>query len=156
MREMCEDEEKSNEDIIDALKTSLIEQPIPDVDFVGCIWQGLMSVIDWNTRADQIEGVVLREVEKYASILEPFCTSAGTQVALINAVQLNCYEETRIIKTFPQILKILYNKDCITAQAIIYWHQKGSKAQGKQHFLKNTESLVKFLEAQEESDEEEE
>ena len=28
-------------------------------------------------------------------------------------------------------------------QAIIYWHQKGSKPQGRQHFLKATEGLVK-------------
>ena len=81
-------------------------------------------------------------------------------MALINAVQLYCYDETRIMKTFPQllkvipvlffyhiywlgILKILYNKDCISAQAIIYLHQKGAKPQGKQHFLKAAETLVK-------------
>jgi hypothetical protein len=37
----------------------------------------------------------------------------------------------------------LYNKDCVSDQAIIYWHQKGSKPQGRQHFLKATEGLVK-------------
>lgn len=74
---------------------------------------------------------------------------------------------------------MLYNKDCISDQAIVYWYQKGSKPQGKQHFLKATEPLVKvsvlgfsnrscvarkliiwpgdqFLEAQEEESEEEE
>ncbi|TFK44693.1 hypothetical protein BDQ12DRAFT_741975 [Crucibulum laeve] len=34
------------------------------------------------------------------------------------------------------------------------WHQKGSKPQGRQHFLKSTEPLVKFLQEQD-SDEEE-
>lgn len=79
-------------------------------------------------------------------------------------MQVYCYEDTRIIKAFPQILKasffllrftsgannlmtlriqVLYNKDCISDQAIIYWHQKGSKPQGRQHFLKGTEPLVK-------------
>jgi hypothetical protein len=38
---------------------------------------------------------------------------------------------------------VLYNKDCVSDQAIIYWHQKGSKPQGRQHFLKSTEPLVK-------------
>jgi len=46
------------------------------------------------------------------------------------------------MKAFPQILKVLYNKDCISDQAIIYWYQKGSKPQGRQHFLKITEPLV--------------
>jgi hypothetical protein len=41
----------------------------------------------------------------------------------------------------------LYNKDCISDQAIIYWHQKGAKPQGKQHFLKSTEPLVKVCRA---------
>jgi hypothetical protein len=68
------------------------------------------------------------------------------------------------MKSFPQILKVrnlallsnllynkiliqvLYNKDCISDQAIIYWHQKGSKPQGRQHFLKATEPLVKVRE----------
>ena len=40
-------------------------------------------------------------------------------------------------------LQVLYNKDCVSDQAIIYWHQKGSKPQGRQHFLKATEGLVK-------------
>jgi hypothetical protein len=39
--------------------------------------------------------------------------------------------------------QVLYNKDCVSDQAIIYWHQKGSKLQGRQHFLKATEGLVK-------------
>ncbi|KAH8119322.1 ARM repeat-containing protein [Phellopilus nigrolimitatus] len=155
LKELCEDENRTNDEIIDALKTSQEEQPIPEADFVGCIWQGLMTVVDWNSRADQIEAVVLREVDKYAPTLEPFCGNAKTQVALINAVQVYCYEETRIMKTFPQLLKILYNKDSISAQAIIYWYHKGAKAQGKQHFLKATEPLVKFLEAQEDETDEE-
>jgi hypothetical protein len=41
------------------------------------------------------------------------------------------------------LLQVLYNKDCVSDQAIIYWHQKGSKPQGRQHFLKATEGLVK-------------
>ena len=37
----------------------------------------------------------------------------------------------------------LYNKDCVSDQAIIYWYQKGAKMHGKQHFLKAAEPLVK-------------
>ena len=47
------------------------------------------------------------------------------------------------MKSFASIIKVLYNTDCISDQAIIYWHQKGAKPQGKQHFLKATEALVK-------------
>ncbi|KAL9711890.1 hypothetical protein Ac2012v2_004963 [Leucoagaricus gongylophorus] len=147
--------EEPAEIIVTAIRARQDENPISDADLIQCIWQGCMSNVDWSARADQIEGLALREVGKYAPILEPFCSGAKTQVTLINTVQLYCYEDTRIIKTFPQILKVLYNKDCVSDQAIIYWHQKGSKSQGRQHFLKGTETLVKFLQ-ENDSDEEEE
>jgi len=97
----------------------------------------------------------VREVGKFAPILEPFSSSGKAQVALINMVQVHCYEDTRVIKAFPQILKVLYNKDVITDDAIIYWAQKGAKPQGKQHFLKATEPLVKYLKEQEEESDDE-
>jgi hypothetical protein len=48
-----------------------------------------------------------------------------------------------VIKAFPQLLKVFYNEDVVSDQAIIYWAQKGAKPQGKGHFLKATEALVK-------------
>ena len=107
--------------------------------------------------------------QKFAPILEPFCSGPKSQVALINIVQVYCYEDSRVMKAFPQILKVgrriracvngadrdilqvLYNKDCISDQAIIYWFQKGSKPQGRQHFLKATEPLVKVRRCVEET-----
>ncbi|EDR11823.1 uncharacterized protein LACBIDRAFT_189130 [Laccaria bicolor S238N-H82] len=153
LSELCEREETPDQ-IVAAIRARLEESPVPESELIQCIWQGLMTSVDWSARPDQIEGLALREVGKFAPILEPFCTGAKTQVSLINVVQVYCYEDTRIIKAFPQILKVLYNKDCISDQAIIYWHQKGSKPQGRQHFLKSTEPLVKFLQEQEDSDEE--
>ncbi|KAJ3855515.1 hypothetical protein EV368DRAFT_34503 [Lentinula lateritia] len=147
--------DESPEQIVAAVKAQQGSTPIPDPELIACLWQGLISSVDWSARPDQIEGLALREVGKFAPILEPFCSGPKTEVALINVVQVYCYEDTRIIKTFPQILKVLYNKDCISDQAIIYWYQKGSKPQGRQHFLKSTEALVKFLQEQESESEEE-
>ncbi|KAI5120650.1 hypothetical protein M0805_007987 [Coniferiporia weirii] len=156
LRDLCEDENRTTDEIVDALRSSQEDQPIPIVEFISCLWQGLMAVVDRNARPDQAGNAVQLGVEKYAPVLEPFCESAKTQVALINTVQAYCYEQTRLMKTFPLILKTLYNKDCVSAQAIIYWHQKGAKQDGKQFFLKATEKLVEFLEAQEDESEEEE
>ncbi|QRW21568.1 ribosomal protein S7p/S5e [Rhizoctonia solani] len=154
LKEMCENEEPP-EAIITAIKEH--QAALPETELVQVIWQGLMASVDWSARADQIEGLALREVTKYAPIIEPFCNTGKSQVALINVVQVYCYDDTRIIKAFPQILKVLYNKDCVSDQAIIYWFQKGAKPQGKQHFLKASEPLVKFLQSQQdESDEEDE
>ncbi|KAI0355674.1 eukaryotic translation initiation factor 5C [Trametes cingulata] len=146
----------SHADIVAAIKTQQEEQPLPETELVSCIWQGLISSVDWSARQDQNEALALREITNFADILEPFCNGPKTEVALINTVQVYCYEDTRIIKAFPQVLKVLYNKDCISDQAIIYWHQKGSKPQGRQHFLQATAPLVKFLQEQESEDEDEE
>ncbi|CAE6417192.1 unnamed protein product [Rhizoctonia solani] len=154
LKEMCENEEPP-ESIIAVIREH--QAALPETELVQVIWQGLMASVDWSARADQIEGLALREVTKYAPIIEPFCNTGKSQVALVNVVQVYCYDDTRIIKAFPQILKVLYNKDCVSDQAIIYWFQKGAKPQGKQHFLKASEPLVKFLQSQEdESDEEDE
>ena len=45
-------------------------------------------------------------VQAFTDILEPFCNGPKTEVALINTVQVYCYEDTRIIKAFPQVLKV--------------------------------------------------
>jgi len=142
-------------EIVKFLQQAQKESPMPEADFLHIVWHTLMSSIDWSTKADQIDATVAKEVTDFTPVLEPFCTSPKTQVSLINTVQVYCYDDPRFMKSFPQILKVLYNKDCVSDQAVIYWHQKGSKPQGRQHFLKVTEALVKFLEDQE-SDEEEE
>ncbi|KAK6908091.1 hypothetical protein I203_102092 [Kwoniella mangroviensis CBS 8507] len=147
-------DEESNEQIIETLKSQQAEKPVPEADLVDWIWQGLMRTVDMTARADQIDAFVVQHVTKYAPILEPFCNTAKAQVNLINSVQIYCHTDTRVIKSFVQILKIFYNADVVSDQAIIYWHQKGAKPNGKQHFLKATEALVKFLEEQD-SDEEE-
>ncbi|KZO98812.1 ARM repeat-containing protein [Calocera viscosa TUFC12733] len=154
LKEMLDGEENPLE-IVKFLKQSQTESTMPEGDFLSIVWHGLMSSIDWSSKAEQIDTTVTREVANFTTILEPFCTSARTQVALINTVQVYCYDDPRFMKSFPQILKVLYNKDCISDQAVIYWHQKGSKPQGRQHFLKVTEALVKFLNDQDEEEDEE-
>jgi len=155
LKEMCEAEEPPP-NIIEFIQDQQARAALPTDELVQCIWQGLMASIDWSARPDQIEALAVREITKYAPIIEPFSQASKTQIALINVVQVYCYEDTRVIKAFPQILKVLYNTDCISDQAIIYWHQKGSKPNGRQHFLKSTEPLVTILQEQEDESEEEE
>ncbi|CAD6566550.1 MAG: hypothetical protein TREMPRED_002731 [Tremellales sp. Tagirdzhanova-0007] len=129
------------------------EKPAPEAEICDWIWQGFMKSVDWSARPDQIDNSVTLYVTSHAPILEAFCNGAKAEVGLINAVQVYCYTDTRIIKTFPQLVKIFYNADVISDQAIIYWFQKGAKSQGKQHFLKALEPLVRILEEDEEDEE---
>jgi len=145
----------SNTEIVSAIQSKQEEQPLPDAELIQCIWTGLIASVEWSARPDQHEGLALKEVTRFTEILQPFCNNPKTEVTLINAVQVYCYEDTRVMKAFPQLLKILYNKDCVSDQAIIYWYQKGAKTHGKQHFLKAAEPLVKFLQEEDEEEEDE-
>lgn len=44
------------------MKNTIEEKPLPESEVIACLWQGLMSAVDWSARADQIEGLALREV----------------------------------------------------------------------------------------------
>lgn len=105
-----------------AIKARQEEQPLPENELIQCIWQGLIASVEWSARPDQHEAMALKEVsvsvlyyhlcpafmlhQRFAEIMEPFCNNPKTEVTLINAVQVYCYEETRVMKAFPQMLKV--------------------------------------------------
>ncbi|KAF7793853.1 hypothetical protein EIP86_004974 [Pleurotus ostreatoroseus] len=105
IKEMLNNEEP-HADIVAAIRSKQQEQPLPDPELISCIWQGLISSVEWSARQDQNEALAIREVTEFADILEPFCSGPKAEVALINVVQVYSYEDTRIIKAFPQVLKV--------------------------------------------------
>jgi len=50
--------------------------------------------------------------QKFAPVLEAFCKGPKVEVALINAVQVYCYDDTRFMKTFTPILKVFPSLLC--------------------------------------------
>ncbi|CAH7689964.1 hypothetical protein BY996DRAFT_8492787 [Phakopsora pachyrhizi] len=155
LKEMVASEEP-HEEIISFLQEQAQSGVIPDVDFITLVWEGLMHSLDMGSRSDQIVDMVVREVIAVAPILEAFCKNARTQISLINTIQVWAYENTKVMGAFARILKELYGHDVLSEQAILYWHSKGSKPQARQHFLKSTEPLVKFLKEQDDEDDDEE
>ncbi len=61
LKEMLEHGD-SHADIVAAIKTRQEEQPLPESELISCIWQGLISSIDWSARQDQNEALALREI----------------------------------------------------------------------------------------------
>lgn len=155
LAEMVKTEETTPQEILTMLNERQKKLGLSPEEFIVVVFEGLMRGIDAAAKQDQLEMIVPKEVERLAGILEPFASNARSEIALINAIQVHCYTDTRVFKSFATLLKILYNENVLSDQAIIYWAQKGAKPQGKQHFLKLAEPLVNFLESQD-SDEEEE
>lgn len=48
--------------IVTAIKSKLEEQPLPESDLVSCLWQGLITSVEWSARQDQNEALAIREI----------------------------------------------------------------------------------------------
>lgn len=58
-----------------------------------------------------LQALMLSLPQEFTDVLQPFCNGPKSEVALINTVQVYCYEDTRIMKAFPQILKVTTTVD---------------------------------------------
>ncbi|RIA95021.1 ARM repeat-containing protein [Glomus cerebriforme] len=158
VKEMLEAENNSQE-IVAYLKQRIKEGNWQESDFVQIVWVALMQAVDWSTRPEMIENQASRQIKKNAEILAAFASNPKSELALLQKIQIYCHENTRLMKHFRLIVKILYEKDVVSENAIFYWYEKGSKPQGKGLFLKQMESFVNWLrtvETESEDDEEEE
>lgn len=64
--------------------------------------------------------------------------------------QVYCYEDSKLLKLFSQILRILYDADVLGEDAILFWYKKGSHPKGRNVFLHDVEPFIKWLEEAEE------
>jgi len=158
VKEMLEAENNSQE-IVVYLKQRIKEGNWQESDFVQIVWVALMQAVDWSTRPEMIENQASRQIKKNAEILAAFASNPKSELALLQKIQIYCHEDTRLMKHFRLIVKILYEEDVVSENAIFYWYEKGAKPQGKGLFLKQMESFVNWLrtvETDSEDDEEEE
>ncbi len=49
--------------MIENIKGVAEEQRVSDTDLLACLWQGLMSSIDFNVNQDQLDSTVLKTIE---------------------------------------------------------------------------------------------
>lgn len=152
LSEMQSDENTSNEEIVDFLKEQRARTGLAMDEYVPIVFDGLVKSISWSTRPDQAEAQATKEISTFSPILAPFTPSPKAEIALINKIQLFCFEEQRALKSFSNLLKVMYNDDVLSDQAIIYWATKGARPEGKDIFLQQAAPLVKYL--QEQSDDE--
>ena len=81
--------------------------------------------------------------------------SISSQRQTVSELQVYCYEDSKLLKLFSQILRILYDADVLGEDAILFWYKKGSHPKGRNVFLHDVEPFIKWLEEAEEEGEEE-
>ncbi|KFM27342.1 Basic leucine zipper and W2 domain-containing protein 2 [Auxenochlorella protothecoides] len=134
---------------------SLADGDVARAAFLGLADSVLASAIGRNQQ--QVQFNVLRTVRHYAPALARFARAPRLEAALLQTVQVTCYEESRLLKIFKDIVKILYDCEVIGETAIRHWYTKGSNAKGRNVFLQDMQPFMQWLdEAEEEESSEEE
>jgi hypothetical protein len=132
------------------------EANLPDPDVVRVIWTVLSrSVPMTGKNAQQVQQALLARVKANRKLLAAFVTSARLELQLIVALQVCCYEDSRLLKLFAETLRALYAADLVGEDAVMHWYRRGSHPKGRNVFLKDAEPFIKWLEEAEEEDDEE-
>jgi hypothetical protein len=146
------DEADANE-VIEAVKHHVKEAKLPDIEVVRVLWDVIMDSVQWSGKnQQQNSNAALRQVKTWATLLNTFCTSGKLELELIYKVQIQCYEDAKLMKLFPEIVRSLYDQDVLAEDTILHWFRKGSNPKGRQTFVKSLEPFVKWLEEAEEED----
>lgn len=128
---------------------------LPDADVLRCLWTSLMRGINLTGKNNQqIQQSIIGMLKTYRKALAPFSSGGKAELALLVAVQVQCYEDNRLLKVFVDIVKLLYNSELVGEDTILHWYKKGSHPKGRNVFLKDIEPFIKWLEEAEEDEEE--
>ncbi len=46
-------------------------------------------------------------------------------------VQMQCYEDAKLMKLFPDIVRSLYDQDVLAEDTILHWFRKGTNPKGR-------------------------
>ncbi|XP_047316264.1 protein krasavietz-like [Impatiens glandulifera] len=146
-------EESEISDVIETVKQHVKDAKLPDFEVVKILWDVIMDAVQWSGKNQQQNAnSALRQVKTWASLLNAFCTTGKLELELIYKVQTQCYEDTKLMKLFPDIVRSLYDQDVLAEDTVLHWFQKGSNPKGRQTFVKSLEPFVKWLEEAEEEE----
>uniref|UniRef100_A0A7N0TSH7 W2 domain-containing protein n=1 Tax=Kalanchoe fedtschenkoi TaxID=63787 RepID=A0A7N0TSH7_KALFE len=146
-------EETDVAEVIENVKQRVKDAKLPDIEVVRIVWDVLMNAVQWSGKNQQQNAnAALRQVKTWAELLNTFCTNAKLELELIYKVQVQCYEDAKLMKLFPEIVRSLYDQDVLAEDTILHWFRKGTNPKGRQTFVKALEPFVNWLEEAEEED----
>ncbi|XP_076897306.1 uncharacterized protein LOC143550534 [Bidens hawaiensis] len=146
-------EEADIEEVIETVRQHVKDAKLPDIEVVRILWDVLMDAVQWSGKNQQQNAnLALRQVKTWAKLLNTFCTSGKLELELLYKVQVQCYEDTKLMKLFPEVVRSLYDQDVLAEDTILHWFAKGTNPKGRQSFVKALEPFVKWLEEAEEEE----
>ncbi|KAK2974266.1 hypothetical protein RJ640_016752 [Escallonia rubra] len=156
-------EETDISEVIETVKQHVKDAKLPDVEVVRILWDVMMDAVQWSGKNQQQNAnAALRQVKTWAELLNSFCTSGKLELELLYKVQVQCYEDTKLMKLFPEFVRSLYDQDVLAEDTVLHWFRKGTNPKGRytslfllmllQSFVKALEPFVKWLEEAEEEE----
>ncbi|KAK9141134.1 hypothetical protein Scep_010815 [Stephania cephalantha] len=146
-------EEADLSEVIEIAKQHVKDAKLPDIDILRILWDAIMESVQWSGKNQQQNAnAALRQIEKWAKLLNTFCTGRKLELELMYKVQVQCYEDAKLLKLFPKVVQSLYEQDVLTEDTILLWFRKGTNPKGRQNFVKDLETFVQWLEEAEEED----
>ncbi|XP_052189412.1 uncharacterized protein LOC127799425 isoform X1 [Diospyros lotus] len=146
-------EETDISEVIESVKQHVKDAKLPDVEIVRILWDVIMDAVQWSGKNQQQNAnAALRQVKTWANLLNTFCTTGKLELELIYKVQVQCYEDAKLMKLFPEIVRSLYDQDVLAEDTILHWFRKGTNPKGRQTFVKSLEAFVTWLEEAEEEE----
>ncbi|KAE8664736.1 putative protein phosphatase 2C 33-like [Hibiscus syriacus] len=146
-------EESDISEVIEIVKQRVKDANLPDTEVVRILWDVLMDAVQWSGKNQQQNAnSALRQVKTWAKLLSSFCTSGKLELELMYKVQMQCYEDAKLMKLFPEIVRSLYDQDVLAEDTILHWFRKGTNPKGRQTLVKSLEPFIKWLEEAEEEE----
>lgn len=138
------------------VKAKKQENALPDSEVIRVVWTALLKSVNLTGKnQQQIMQAIVVKIKSYHKMLSTFATNGKLELALLINVQVQCYEDNRLLKIFSDIVRLLYDADIVGEDTVLHWYKKGSHPKGRNVFLKDIEPFIKWLEEAEEDDEEE-
>ncbi|XP_031481042.1 uncharacterized protein LOC116251106 [Nymphaea colorata] len=146
-------EEADTSEVIETVKQHVKDGKFPDIDVVRILWDVIMEAVQWSGKNQQQNAnSALRQVKTWAKLLNTFCVNAKLELELMYKIQIQCYEDAKLMKLFPEIVRSLYDQDVLGEDTILMWFRRGTNPKGRQTFVKALEPFVNWLEEAEEEE----
>jgi hypothetical protein len=145
-------------DALELVKTKRAKDGgVPEAELVCALWDSVLASVETGGKSSvQVAQAAVKAVRTWAKLLSSGVASKKGEMELLNRVQTTCYDDPALLKTFPEAVRHLYDKDVISEETVLSWYKRGTNPKGRAVFVKELEKFVQWLqEAEEESEEEE-
>ncbi|CAN6447497.1 unnamed protein product [Victoria cruziana] len=125
-------EEADTLEVIETVKQHVRDAKLPDIDVVKILWDVIMEAVQWSGKNQQQNAnATLRQVKTWAKLLNTFCVNAKLELELMYKIQIQCYEDAKLMKLFPEIIRSLYDQDVLGEDTILMWFRRGTNPKGR-------------------------